>query len=106
MGIAHENVVPVGTITLGGLLTGMVSKVIPLHMVKFWFGIKGSGFTRIVTMKGVPVQLPCTPEVGVTEYVAVWERLVGLNKDPLIEAWLFAAVPPVIPPVTTGAAQL
>jgi len=43
---------------------------------------------------------------GVTVYVAVCCEEVLLVRVPNIVAWLVPAAPPVIPPVTTGAAHV
>jgi hypothetical protein len=64
--------------------------------------IAGTGLTVIITEKIIPAQ---PPEVGITVYVAVCTELVGLTSVPLIFVPL-PATPPVIPPVTVGAAQL
>jgi hypothetical protein len=65
--------------------------------------IAGIGFTVTVTVKSLPVHPPAK---GVTVYIAIWVVLVGLVRVPLMFAAAVPAAPPVIPPVTEGAAQV
>lgn len=64
--------------------------------------IAGLGFIVTVMVNAVPPQLP---DKGVTEYVAVCAVLVVLVRFPVMAAAPDPAAPPVIPPVTPGAAQ-
>ena len=59
----HEKVVPLGIIVVGGALTGLMEKLVPLQMVCVKFGITIAGITVTVTVNGAPEQ-PLT--VGVT----------------------------------------
>ena len=101
-GAAHEYIVPAGTIP-SVISTGDAVKLPALQIVAAILLTAGFGFTKTVTVKVVPVQLPVT---GVTVYVAVWNVLVGLTRVPLMFAATAPAAPPVIPPVMEGAAQL
>ena len=84
-------------------LAGVIVKVVELHKVAFIAFIEGTGSTVIVTEKVGPVQVP---DLGVTVYVAVCEVFEGLFRvTEILEAFVPAA-PPVIPPVTAGAAQV
>lgn len=84
-------------------LLGVTENEVPEQIaVGVTLAIDGFGFTVTVTVKGEPIQ-PLV--LGVTVYVAVWEISVGLISVPVIEAWALAVVPPVIPPVTVGAAH-
>jgi len=66
-GMVHAYVVPAGTMVAGGLLTGLMVKLFPLHTTEPWSGIAGLGLMVTVMVKALPTQLPATPEVGVTE---------------------------------------
>jgi len=56
-GAAHVYVVPAGTMP-SVRLTGAMVKLPPLQMVTVWLFTAGFGFTVIVTVNVVPVQLP------------------------------------------------
>ncbi len=92
---------PAGTISAP--LTGVTVKAVALHVVAVLLAIAGTGFTVTVTVKVAPVH---APDSGVTVYVAVCGVFVGLVSVPLILAAPAPPAPPVMPPVTTGAAQL
>jgi hypothetical protein len=66
-GADHEYVVPAGTMP-SVPSTGVVVKVPSLQITAVRLDIVALGLTVMVTVNGVPVQLP---EVGVTVYVAV-----------------------------------
>ena len=51
----HVKVVPVGKITLGGLLIKESVKAFPEQTVNAWAGIRGAGFTVITKLTGVPI---------------------------------------------------
>ena len=57
---------PLGTIVVGALLTGVIVKAVPPHIVAVCAGITGVGLTVTVTVNVAPTQLPAAPEVGVT----------------------------------------
>ena len=88
--------------------TGVTENAVALHDVDVMAVTAGFGLTVTVTVKVDPTQLPnATDEVGVTVYVAVCAVLVGLVSVPVILAGVpTLAAPPVIPPVTPGAAQV
>ena len=88
--------------------TGVTVKPAALHGVAVMAVTAGFGLTVTVTVKVDPIQLPkATDDVGVTVYVAVCAVLVGLLRVPVILAGVpTLAAPPVIPPVTPGAAQV
>ncbi len=52
----HVKVVPVGKITLGGLLIKETVKALPEHTVNACAGTSGAGFTVITKFIGVPTQ--------------------------------------------------
>ena len=52
----HVKVVPVGKITLGGLLIKESVKALPEQTVNAWAGTRGAGFTVITKFTGVPTQ--------------------------------------------------
>ena len=89
-------------------LTGVDEKADALHAVAVIAVTAGFGFTVTVTVNVDPTQLPnAIDDVGVTVYVAVCAVLVGLVSVPVILAGVpTLAAPPVIPPVTPGAAQV
>jgi len=60
-------VVLAGTMVTGGLLAGVMVKLLPLHTTGDWSGIVGLGLMVTVMVNALPTQLPATPEVGVTE---------------------------------------
>ena len=66
----------------------------------------GLGLTVTVTVKVFPTHP--SGLIGVTVYVAVLIAAVGLIKTSVISASLAIkrAIPPVIPPVTTGAGKV
>src|SRR5664280_69217 len=84
-------------------LAGADVNALALQIVDTILFIDATGLTVTVTVKVAPVQ---TPDNGVTVYVAVCGVLVGLVSVPLILAAAAPAAPPVIAPVTAGAAQL
>ena len=85
-------------------LTGVTLKALPLQAEPVIEVIDEFGLTVTVIVKLFPVQLPDT---GVTVYVAVCAELVGFISVPVIlEAAVELPVPPVMPPVTTGALQV
>jgi hypothetical protein len=77
-GTGQEYVVPAGTRVLGGVLTGFTLNAFPIQIAAVWLGITGLGLMVTVTVKGLPMQLPAAPDVGVTVYVAVCTVLVVL----------------------------
>ena len=84
--------------------TGVTVKPAALHGVAVMAVTAGFGLTVTVTVKVDPTQVP---DVGVTVYVAVCAVLVGLVSVPVILAGVpTLAAPPVIPPVTPGAAHV
>jgi len=84
--------------------TGVTVKPAALHGVAVMAVTAGFGLTVTVTVKVDPTQVP---DVGVTVYVAVCAVLVGLLRVPVILAGVpTLAAPPVIPPVTPGAAHV
>ena len=84
--------------------TGVTENAEALHDVDVMAVTAGFGLTVIVTVKVDPTQVP---DVGVTVYVAVCAELVGLVSVPVMLAGVpTLAAPPVIPPVTPGAAQV
>jgi hypothetical protein len=83
-------------------LTGVTENPTALQVVATLFAIPASGLIVAVRVKFAPVH---PPDRGVTVYVAVWLTLVRFVRLPLILAWFAPAAPPVIPPVTTGAAH-
>jgi hypothetical protein len=88
--------------------TGVTVKLTPLHTAAVIGVIAGLGLTVTVNMNDIPVQPPSAAgEAGVIVYVAVCGELVVLVSVPVILVGLPALpAPPVIPPVTAGAAQL
>jgi len=98
----HEYVVPAGTTPLV-IFIGVEVNVPPLHIVAVMSVTEGIGLTVTVTVNVAPVQLPA---VGVTVYIAVCGVFVGLVSVPLMFATAVPAAPPVIPPVTAGAAHV
>ena len=84
--------------------TGVTVKPAALHGVAVMAVTAGFGLTVTVTVKVDPTQVP---DVGVTVYVAVCAELVGLLRVPVILAGVPTLdAPPVIPPVTPGAAHV
>ena len=83
-------------------LTGVTVNAVLLHEVAVIAVIEGFGFTVTITVKSLPVH---PPDKGVTVYVAVCTELVGLVSVPDMFAAPAPAAPPVIPPVTAGAAH-
>ena len=92
---------------VGTPLAGLTVNAVPLQTVAVCAGMAGTGLTVTVTVNVAPTQLPAAPDVGVTVYVAVCAVLVGLTRVWLMlgcpTAW---ALPPVMPPVTTGAVHV
>lgn len=86
-------------------LVGDIVNTSPLQTDGLMLLIAGAGFTVTVTVNGLPAQEPAVPEVGVTVYVAVCGTLVGFESISVMEDCPVWEVPPVIPPVTTGAGQ-
>ena len=85
-------------------LTGVTEKAAALHAVAVMAVTAGFGFTVTVSVNVAPTQVP---DVGVTVYVAVCAVFVGLVSVPVMLAGVpTLAAPPVIPPVTPGAAQV
>ena len=75
--------------------------VSPAHRTTLEVGLtSGFGSTDTTISNGEP-EHPLAK--GVTVYVAVWTLLVGLVNVPEIVAEFVPAIPPIIPPVTTGA---
>ena len=84
-------------------LVGVTVNNTPLQLTPVIAVTLATGLIVTVTAKLAPVQVPDT---GVTVYVALCCVFVGLTKVPLIFTALDPVVPPVNPPVTTGAFQL
>ena len=91
----------------------MVPKTAPVKLIgllvspaqRTTFGVtftSGLGFTDTTTSKGKPAQ---PLDKGMILYVAVWTLVVGLVNVPDIVVSFVPIVPPVMPPVTTGAIQ-
>ncbi len=87
---------------------GVNEKLPPVQIAADMADIKGLGYTVTVTVNDGPTQPPrAAGAVGVTVYVAVWATFMLLTRVPLmLEGVPLLAAPPVMPPVTVGAAQL
>ena len=98
---------PAGTLPLV-TSTGVTVKLTPLHTAAVIGLIAGLGLTVTVNVNDIPVQPPSAAgEAGVIVYVAVCGELVAFVSVPVMLAGLpTLAAPPVILPVTVGAAQL
>ena len=84
--------------------TGVTVKPAALHGAAVMAVTAGFGLTVTVNVNVDPTQVPV---VGVTVYVAVCAELVGLLSVPVMLAGVpTLAAPPVIPPVTPGAAHV
>jgi hypothetical protein len=108
-GAPHVYVVPAGTMVAedGTPSDGAIVNAVPLQIEGVWFAITGFGFTVTVNVKFAPTQAPAAPDFGVTVYVAVWTRFVGfVNVWEMLGCPTAWALPPVTPPVTTGAVQV
>ena len=71
IGADQVYVVPLGTMSLDTpFVIGTLNNSL-LHAITFLALIKGFGFTVIVTEKGMPWQLPASPDTGVTVYTTV-----------------------------------
>jgi len=94
--------VPAGTIPFVPLV-GVTVNNTPLQLTPVIAVTLGVGLIVTVTAKLAPIHVPDT---GVTVYVALCCVFVGLTKVPLMFTAFVPVVPPVNPPVTTGALQL
>ena len=94
--------VPAGTTPFVPLV-GVTVNNTPLQLTPVIAVTLATGLIVTVTAKLAPVQVPDT---GVTVYVALCWVFVGLTKVPLMFIAFVPVVPPVNPPVTTGAFQL
>ena len=95
--------VPAGTIPFVPSV-GVTVNDTPLQVTLVIAVTLAVGLIVTVTVNVVPA--PQLTVVGVTVYVAVCWPFVGLTKVPLMFIAFVPIVPPVIPPVTVGAAQL
>ena len=94
--------VPDGTMPFVPLVGVNVNNT-PLQVIVVIAVTLATGLIVTVTAKLAPVHVPDT---GVTVYVALCCVFVGLTKVPLMFIAFVPVVPPVNPPVTTGAPQL
>lgn len=86
-------------------LTGVRLKFPPLQIVADIGVTDGVGLTETFTVKDAPVHGP-SGDVGVTVYTATCGAFVGLTSVPEMASWPVPPAPPVIPPVTEGAAHV
>ncbi len=98
---------PAGTTPLTAS-AGVTVKLTPLQTAAVIGLIAGLGFTVSVNVNDAPVQPPNPAgEAGIIVYVAVCGELVVLVSVPVMLVGVpTLAAPPVMPPVTTGAAQV
>ena len=94
--------VPAGTMPFVPLV-GVTVNNTPLQLTPVIAVTLAVGLIVTVTAKLAPVHVPDT---GVTVYVALCWVFVGLTNVPLMFTAFVPIVPPVNPPVTTGALQL